>query len=503
MLDNFLEANLQHKLKLLSVLHTNRVIDQHALEHILDLGPTATRTLIEEINDATQGMASIHTTPDTVTLYTEEGVYFFHLFRAICKQSSVLRCLRFLLLNDNHRPFSRFIEDAYLTKSSAYRARQACVDYLHCIGLEIENNGVIGREYRIRFLMGLLHYKYGIDCYDITAEDLRIVRRFILATNHVVDAEYLEQTENEYGYFEYLLTLAWKRKDHPLSPVLSDQLDALKELFLFDAIKDAVQQHLTPALSCQLNALDLDYIYLVFCCTNNCLFQDRRDDDATKAVTDIVFADPAFSDLLRRIGDRFGKEVAESHALRVALVYFYKKCLLELQCIIPDKNFFVDTPQQPLSKAFLQYLTDFLNDWREVNHIQYRLDSNHLIFLSLQIEYILRQTLPPVPVYILSDLFVDLDVLALHLSRQVSDKRIDIHTFLLNGEDHRTLTTLENCVVIAHKKFEGILTRMGIAAHNTLIPITAELNNDERAAIHLAINHYDDAHFATLIQSPK
>ena len=325
------------------------------------------------------------------------------------------------------------------------------------------------------------------------------MRRFILATNHVVDAEYLEQTENEYGYFEYLLTLAWKRKDHPLSPVLSDQLDALKELFLFDAIKDAVQQHLTPALSCQLNALDLDYIYLVFCCTNNCLFQDRWDDDATKAVTDIVFADPAFSDLLRRIGDRFGKEVAESHALRAALVYFYKKCLLELQCIIPDKNFFVDTPQQPLSKAFLQYLTDFLNDWREANHIQYRLDSNHLIFLSLQIEYILRQTLPPVPVYILSDLFVDLDVLALHLSRQVSDKRIDIHTFLLNGEDHRTLTTLENCVVIAHKKFEGILTRMGIAAHNTLIPITAELNNDERAAINLAINHYDDAHFAALI----
>ena len=248
-----------------------------------------------------------------------------------------------------------------------------------------------------------------------------------------------------------------------------------------------------------MNALDLDYIYLVFCCTNNCLFQDRWDDDATKAVTDIVFADPAFSDLLRRIGDRFGKEVAESHALRVALVYFYKKCLLELQCIIPDKNFFVDTPQQSLSNAFLQYLTDFLNDWREANHIQYRLDSNHLIFLSLQIEYILRQTLPPVPVYILSDLFVDLDVLALHLSRQISDKRIDIHTFLLNGEDHHTLTTLENCVGIAHKKFEGILTRMGIANHNTLIPITAELNNAERAAIHLAINHYDDANSAALI----
>lgn len=503
MLDNYLEANIQHKLKLLSALHTHKTITTKSLCTTLDLGPTAIHTLIEEINTATQGLAAIHTTSNSITLNTEEGIHFFHLFRAICKQSNVLDCLRFLLLNDNHRPFSRFIDEAYLTKSSAYRARQACVDYLRCVGLNLENNCVIGREYRIRFLMGLLHYKYGIDCYAIEPDDLRLVRRFILATNHVVDMEYLEQTENEYGYFEYLLILSWKRKGHPLSPLLSNQLQRLKALFLYNNLEEAVKAHLEPTLPCTFDTLDLDYIYLVFCCTNNCLFANRWNDQTTHEIARIVFEDTAFADLLKRFDARFGSDVAHSHALRAALVYFYRKCLLELQCIIPDKNFFVNTPQHPLSKQFLQFLTDFLNDWREANHIQYRLDSNHLIFLSLQIEYILRQTLPPVPVYLLSDLFVDLDVLALHLSRQISNKRIDIHTFLLNGEDHTTLTNLENCVVIAHKKFEGILTRMGIGEKNTLVPITAELNNDERAAIHLAINHYDDANFAALIQSPK
>lgn len=499
MLDNFLETNLQHKLKFLSVLHTSHTITYQALEQSLDLGPTAIHTLITEINDAIEGMGTIHTTADTISLETAESVYFFHLFRAICKQSSVLRCLKFLLLNDKHRAFSRFIDEAYLTKSSAYRARQASIDYLHCIGLEIENNCVIGREYRIRFLMGLLHYKYGIDCYDVNADDLRIVRRFILATNNVIDLEYLEQTENEYGYFEYLLALSWKRKDHPLSPILSEQLDKLKTLFLFDMLKDAVHTHLEPALNYKFTNLELDYIYLVFCCTNNCLFVDRLDDNATKDITKLIFEDPAFADLLQRIRKLFGSDIIHSRALHAALVYFYKKCILELQCIIPDKNFFVDTPQHPLSLRFLNCTTDFLNEWREANHIQYRLDKNHLIYLSLQLEYILRQLLPPVPVYVLSDLIVELDVLTLHLTRQVSDKRIEVHRFLLNGEDHTTLANLENCVIIAHKKFQSILTRMGLHEHNTLIPITAELNKNERYTVQNAITHYENLNFAKLM----
>lgn len=503
MLDNYLEASLQNKLKLLSVLHTNRTIATKTLGQILQLGPAAINTLIEEINEDVQGLAVIHADPFQLTLNTEEGVYFFHLFRAICTHSSVLRCLKFLLLNNNGRAFSRFIDEAYLTKSSAYRARQACIDYLHCIGLEIENNCVIGREYRIRFLMGLLHYKYGIDCYQADANDLRIVRRFILATNHVVDMDYLEQTENEYGYFEYLIILAWKRKDHPLSPMLSDQLKQLKSLSLYDEFIDAVHNHLEPALPCRFNDLDLDYTYLVYCCTNSCVFGDRWNQENIQAVSRIVFGDPAYADLVDRLKNRFGEKFVQSHALRAVLIYFYKKCLLELQCIIPDKNFFVDTPQNPLSIQFLNLLTDFLNEWREDNNIQYRLDSNHLIYLSLQMENILRQTVQPVPVYILSDLFADMNVLKLHIARQISDQRISLHTFLLNGEDHSILKGLENCVIIAHKKFEGILTRMGIDKKNTLIPITAELNNNERYAIHTAINHYEDCQFAALIQPPE
>lgn len=69
----------------------------------------------------------------------------------------------------------------------------------------------------------------------------------------------------------------------------------------------------------------------------------------------LVFSDKIFYDLLQRVRNRFGKEIADSHALKAALIY-----------------------------------------------------------LSLQIELLIKQFMKPVPILVLSELTAELEILSLY-----------------------------------------------------------------------------------------
>lgn len=308
MLDNFLETNIQNKLKLFSILHLDKTVSIKQLCHSLRLSVSGINSIVDELNWNFQGLAEIKKNSSFFSLFVNYDVNFFHLFHSIYRNSNVLHCLKFFITNDQDIPFSEFIENEFLSKSNAYRIRTSCRYYLNNIGLDIKKNQITGEEYRIRFLIALLHYKYGIDCYDIDDASIKTTRDFILSTNQVIDMNYLEQTSNEYGYFECLFVLSWKRKDHPLSTFQSEHLEKLKTVFIYEELKKSLKATVEPVLNTKFSENDYDYIYLVYCCTNSCLFADKWSQEDISKVHDIIFSNGAFSDLIHRFGKKFGKK---------------------------------------------------------------------------------------------------------------------------------------------------------------------------------------------------
>ena len=232
-----------------------------------------------------------------------------------------------MILNDEEKAFSEFIEQEYLTPSSAYRIRQKCIEYLQIIGLDVNKNHVIGEEYRIRFLIALLHYKYGVDCYETDSKSIQILRNFILHTNQVIDLHYLEQTEVEYGYFEYLFVLSWKRIKYPLSKLHFKKLNYLKRIFIYQDMKIALEKTIEPSIHQHFSENDYDYLYLVYCCTNSCIFADKWSENDIKLVHHIVFSDKAFNDLLQRLECLLPPDVLTSHAMRATHLPAFKHYL--------------------------------------------------------------------------------------------------------------------------------------------------------------------------------
>lgn len=106
MLNSFLEKKIKNKLNLLSVLHSKNIIPIDEVLTSVKVSKISLISLINEMNIDFDGLAFVENSNSYISLSKYDNVDFFRLSHTIYKNSIVLRCLKFLILNDNELSFS-------------------------------------------------------------------------------------------------------------------------------------------------------------------------------------------------------------------------------------------------------------------------------------------------------------------------------------------------------------------------------------------------------------
>lgn len=501
MLDTFLEHSIQKNIQFYHILQASKTISAKKICEILNIDTGSIHCLIDTLNEAFDGLAYIQNKQQLVSLFIPVEVNPLKLLHAIYARSDILHCLKFLLTNDTCKPFTIFIENNFFSKSTAYRARKVCLDYLRMIGLDIKKNCVVGEEYRIRFLIALLYYKYGINCCDIDDASIALARRFISSTNQAIDLDFLNKTQNEYGYFECLLILSWKRKHFPVTFQNRNDFQPLKQLFIYPDLIAYLRATVEKELQLTFSQDDYDYIFAAYCCTNSCILADRWTRSDIDLVHEIISKHPAFLDLIERLENTFHLTLQNNRALRTALIYFAKKFILDLQCIIPDKHFYLDSKRNPATRKIIELLTHTLNAWHSENHLRYPIDPDHIRCLSIQLETILRQFTKPVHVIVISDLVIEIETMELALTTKFSAQQIQVTQFLINAQNMDFLYHLKDSVLVVTHRLSHYIKQLPFSKENCIVSISAELNSYDIQEIHTAIVHYQEENFLKEITS--
>lgn len=491
MLDNFLEYDIQKKLHLFDILQTHSPVSIKQIRQLSNLSFSSSRILLKELSTDLQNLAEIREKDSNFYFLPYNNVSDLDLLHAIYANSNMLKCLKFIITNHSDLPFSTFMEKSFLSKSSAYRIRKNCLNYLHEIGLDMVHNRIKGEEYRIRFLIALLYHKYGIDCCRIDSGSLNLVRNFILSTNHAIDKNFLKLTEKEYEYFECLVILSWKRQQYHVSLPDSKNFPKFKTVFIYQNLKAIFKKEVVDILHIPFTENDYDYLYLVYCCTDNCIMADKWTPKDIHLLYKNLLSQEAFSDLLYRFQETFGSDIIHTPACRAALVYFYKTCLLNLQSIIPGKCFFFHSRSNALTFTMGKCISNILADWKKEQHIKYEIDPHHILYLSFQIKTILQQYIKPVNIIIVSDLDTEIKTLQLFLKRLFAPQRAVITPFLLNAQNMNILRSQKNSIIIVHKKFQHFMETLNVKKENTIIPITIQITSEDILAIQKAIAYYE------------
>ncbi|MBF8807389.1 MAG: helix-turn-helix domain-containing protein [Enterococcus lacertideformus] len=493
MLDHFLETRIRKKIRLCDLLIENKISDIKHLSRCCSLTETSTRDFLQELNSDFSGIAQIILGRNFADIEIYEGVSKNELFYAIYEQSIFLECLKFLLLNVNS-PFTVFVDEYFLSIAQAYRIKQRCAYYLQMIGLTLNKNTVEGEEYRIRFLIALLEYRFGIHCYEFSRQEIDLAHSFILSINPLLTKDFLEKTTDEFGFFEYLCILSWKRRNYSPFTESPKELNKVKELFAYKKIKKHADLTIERTLNIKFTENDYDYLLLIYCCTHNCLFSDQWTEDDAAQVNELIFNNPKSTmllDLFENNFERVGEQLVKDPILKTVIIYLYKKFLLDLQGIIPSRNpsFFVG--KKEFEKSIFLKTKEVIYQWMLKKGSKRPIDHNQLIYLSMQIELILRQYIPPTKIMIVSASLPNIEIIKLTLYRVFSDKKIHIESILIGTDPLENLNNLRNSVILVNKKYQKLLNKYKLEKNNKLIITSIDLELYHINRINRALFYYE------------
>lgn len=502
MLDNLLESKVRNKVLIFMILFNNNVLHLDKMSSYLNISDVYLKDLVTELNQLLQGKARIQFQKDKhLKLTMGKNVNYLEILHRIYGESFILKYFAFLINNHEQLPFSAFIEENYHSIANAYRIRNKAEKYLKQIGLKTHKHQIAGPEYRIRFFIAMLYSQYGVKYYPISEEDIQIAHQFILASNRAIQPKLLETTTDDFLFFEVLLMLTWIRRENKVELQDWEDLTALKQLFIYQQLVDFVRLYLDQSLNTFFNQTELDYIFLCYCTTNNFLFADKWQNKDIKALHQIVFTNKQIKSLLQHLAQklRLGKAVVFTRNFRVAIVYFYKKCILNLHPLLPESNPFLFNTLNTNQKVLFSQVQRIVDVWRTSNNIPYFFTKEQIYFLSNQIEVTYQLFIPEIDITIVTNTISEYESIALKLTTTFNHYKLNPKVFMITSENIDQLYQNKNTIVLLHPKFATFVDETKLPDSSHIIKLAIDyLPTYQEQLIHL-FTQFNNRSFLALL----
>lgn len=443
------------------MLFNVKLVSLAEVESYLNLKDFQVKEIINEINDDLWNCDSkIKVIRKTIYLENISGIEESELTHAVYSTSYILDYFDFIINNDSEKIFSEFIDKYYLSPATAYRIRKKVKDYLLYESLDIKGNVIVGKEYKIRYLIALLHYKFGVKYKKITNEDIEKARFFILVENDVTN-NFLDITNKEYHFFEILIVLTWVRFPINLDTSEWNDFEKLKTLPIYKRLLSRSKKYLENRVKITFSTKDYDYLYLAYLSTDNSLFVELWSQNDMDKVYEIVLKNEKVADLMNMIVVNFqlGKQIISSPIFLVSMLYLYKRFILNLQTFIPIKRFLLPDKQGKFRKKLENKISKIAKEWALSNNISFLIEKSSILYFTYQIEALYISMLPPTDLVIVTDSIIDYEILKTKIISEYGIENVNPIIFLLTRRSIEELSLIDDSIIVFEPKFYSIVSR--------------------------------------------
>lgn len=480
MLDNFLEPNILNVKLLLTLLLSEKEMTLDNISQQTSLSIAKIKYYCSKLNTFFADDLQFIINKSKVSCYVlqDKGEeFYFKIFNL----SDTLNLLKFLLTNNLEKPITVYAEENFISNSKAYRIVTKLKTFLNTIGLDINNNTITGEEFRIRFLIALLHHKYGIVIYQITSEDLEIIHSFIFKSSIYLKKP-SKALDKRFHYFDILLALSWKRKQYPVKLPKNFLFEQLKEIPIFDKLK-LDSSEIEKRTKFTFNEGDFDYLYLIYLVVDNSFYSHYWTEKNLEQLFILLKQYPTFYELMNRIEKTLNYKIALDKHIS-CLIPLFRRTLFNLQSLITIDDYYTNQYQGNI--LFLQKIKEEIGEWLINNRQSNEISPGHLHLLCLYLEQLLEETIPPTTITIIEDKSMVGDLFTHFITTVIPTNKIIIY---------RKNILLENA-------FDNLKTTDFIVTSERLLPLIKESDNSisKSVAFGLSLDFIKDQH-KTLIES--
>ncbi|WP_159796888.1 helix-turn-helix domain-containing protein [Streptococcus halichoeri] len=409
MLENYVEKSISRQIIMMSLLFDKKVLPLEMIQYQTGLSPSKIKDCIKRLSELFEGKIKFKCDKTKISciILSKEPFDAFHM---IYSQSIRLQALKFLLPvapKNRIKSVSRFAKEHFISTPSAYRIIQYMVPFIEECGFKLEDNNIVGEEWRLRYLIALLHAKFGIITYNISDEDLHFIHEFVFSTKRKKSPHPL--LDKKYLFFDVLLTLSWKRRDFTVAIPHQSIFTKLKELSIYTYFDLFFNEKGKALLNVDFPNHEIDYIFLVYLTVNNALVITEFSEEDFVKLFPIIQEDRRYGELLTELSLLFKQYIVfDRNCIRTLLPYI-RKTLFDLQCFIPSKYYY--SAEYHGNQELLERLTLLINNWSKSNSGVGNLTSANLHLLCLRLEQLIKENLPPLVIAVVEINKRNMDIL--------------------------------------------------------------------------------------------
>ncbi|KGR72789.1 helix-turn-helix domain-containing protein [Streptococcus phocae subsp. salmonis] len=482
MLEAYIEKSVMQRIALLNVLLEFNEIPVEDVCAITSLDQKNLLGVFTDLQEQFLGELTLTFDSTTLTLTEKTERHKTYYFYQVYRTSTFLKALRFFILNPTNK-MTDFTNEVFVSVASGYRIRKKCLSFLTSVGLSLEKNKVTGPEYRLRYLIAYLQYQYGIELYDLS-KDLEIVKRFIVSSNDNLSLEVLDITPNECLFFGILVALVWRRKAYATDLPQVAQFDEIKQIFTYQQLVAQAREIIQPRLDIELSDEDYDFIFLAYCTTHTPLFKDKWTAVDLDNLVRIVFTHTKVKSLITKLEPILGLEVISDKDFLIDMVIMFKSFVFGLQNIVPNDNYY-DYMLYRATDTFTLIIQEIAQEWRKEAQVLGEVNRYHSLQLALHLKEMLKNALPPIPVYICLNNQAILKHVASILSRNFTAKVVDIQQFnILLDKPFEASAFTNDLVIITQREYLPYFKKRYPTDKVHYIPVTLGLPSHQQYLIH-------------------
>lgn len=298
-----------------------------------------------------------------------------------------------------------FAEKEWISLAKVYKIRSKVIDYLGQLDIEVSDNQIVNNECRIRFLMAFYQWKVGINFIDITSH-----RQFMLEKlfKEVEKVEKCLFSKSSKEYASILLQLNFIREKK--NPIFFDEesVRILKRTKIYQRLSIPIENFLKKNMFNKVTHYEIFYFALVFNIMNANYYDSEHLSDTYSSYSELIKDSPklCYDNLIEKFEEKYNLVLREDPLFEVSIITFLRKCLFNLQILIPEEHLERGHIAR-VSTVFFEEIKQIFVEWDRETDLRLIFSDAHFQYLASKLFFVINKKERPKRLFLLSSFYAD------------------------------------------------------------------------------------------------
>ncbi|MCI3861379.1 hypothetical protein V6B05_09510 [Lactococcus garvieae] len=404
MFEEFLEKELQRRVKLLSLLWEKDEVTSIELALEIDVTPATIKSDVKAINlEYAVGVDPLIVSSTTGYSILNKnlrnrGNYLKKIYR-----SSLFVKATVFFLESNLTSLKMLENKENLSQTKAYSVKSKVEEYFERLKV-LENGQVTEKtELRVRFLMAFYQWELGVETISISNTNRKLYQELFKEVEAIERCMFSIRSKE---YAMILFQIGFMRRKENKFLLEKTEIDFIKKTIIYKRLSPILNNFLQKMVNFDIREEEIIYFALIFNVMNANYYDDFSE---TFNSYFLLIKNASFLNyqcLVRTFEVEFNCVLENNKIFEAAIVTFIRKCLFNLQALIPEEHVSIGNVIS-LPEDFKFKIQEILEVWNTTTGLDLVFSEAHVLQFASKFIFLLRKTERIKHIYLLTSFHTD------------------------------------------------------------------------------------------------